>query len=93
MDWVPGKWLKFKLYVIFLRKAKFKFTSLVISQVKSAVQVAIGDKDGAKETQINFTKNCPIVSQATSLVQALNGDLDVILNFLKIDFFFLLTNN
>jgi hypothetical protein len=30
----------------------------------------------AKETQINFTKKCPVISQATSLVQALSGNLE-----------------
>ena len=34
-----------------------------ISQLKSVVQTATGDVEGALETQENFIKRCPVVSQ------------------------------
>ncbi|VDH89956.1 Hypothetical predicted protein [Mytilus galloprovincialis] len=39
----------------------------LVSQVKSFVQWVCGDSDGAKQTQINFTKQCILVSQLRSL--------------------------
>jgi hypothetical protein len=47
-----------------------------ISQVKSVVQLAFGDTEGARRTQDNFLKECPIVSQITSVVQLTIGDVD-----------------
>ena len=35
----------------------------VVSQVKSGVQLAFGDKKGAAETQEQFLHECPVVSQ------------------------------
>lgn len=41
-----------------------------LSQAKSLFQVVCGDLEGARQTQENFLKQCPVVSQGTSLVQA-----------------------
>jgi hypothetical protein len=38
----------------------------IVSQVKSLVQVICNDAEGAKKTQENFSKTCPIVSQCRS---------------------------
>ncbi len=38
----------------------------VISQTKSIVQALAGDKEAARETQIDFLETCPVVSQGTS---------------------------
>lgn len=46
----------------------------VASQVKSAVQLARGDADGALETQNQFTQRCVGVAQLRSVVQAIGGD-------------------
>ena len=35
----------------------------IVSQIKSIVQVASGDAEGAEQTQINFSKGAPIASQ------------------------------
>eukprot|EP00640_Fibrocapsa_japonica_P007175 CAMPEP_0113945448 /NCGR_PEP_ID=MMETSP1339-20121228/45976_1 /TAXON_ID=94617 /ORGANISM="Fibrocapsa japonica" /LENGTH=192 /DNA_ID=CAMNT_0000951033 /DNA_START=36 /DNA_END=614 /DNA_ORIENTATION=- /assembly_acc=CAM_ASM_000762 len=43
----------------------------VVSQAKSLVQVCSGDAKGARKTQENFLKQCPVVSQGTSAVQAI----------------------
>ena len=43
----------------------------VISQVKSLVQVASGDEQGAKVTQQNFLRTGPIASQVYSAVLAI----------------------
>ena len=48
----------------------------VVSQVKSLVQWASGDSEGAERTQQNFSKQCPIVSQVRSAVEAISGDTD-----------------
>lgn len=48
----------------------------VVSQVKSAVQLAAGDVKGAEQTQINFVKGCPIVSQGVALVAVAAGDTE-----------------
>lgn len=45
----------------------------VISQCKSAVQAINGDKNGALQTQIDFSKHCVIVSQIRSGVQLCTG--------------------
>ncbi|KAF7995192.1 hypothetical protein HCN44_004664 [Aphidius gifuensis] len=45
-----------------------------VSQVKSAVQAALGDMKGAERTQQNFIRQAPGVAQITSAVQAHNGD-------------------
>lgn len=42
----------------------------VVSQVKSAVQAIGGDSEGARKTQEEFSKQCPVVSQARSAVEA-----------------------
>ncbi|CAK4067068.1 unnamed protein product [Aphanomyces euteiches] len=41
----------------------------LISQAKSIFQALVGDVKGAAQTQDNFTKGCPVVSQARSLVE------------------------
>ncbi|GMR59413.1 hypothetical protein PMAYCL1PPCAC_29608, partial [Pristionchus mayeri] len=41
----------------------------LISQTKSLVQFITGDKDGARDTQEKFLHECPIVAQATSIVE------------------------
>ncbi|GMS80374.1 hypothetical protein PENTCL1PPCAC_2549, partial [Pristionchus entomophagus] len=41
----------------------------LISQTKSLVQFVTGDKDGARNTQEKFLHECPIVAQATSIVE------------------------
>lgn len=46
----------------------------VLSQLKSAVQALSGDKEGARETQLEFIRRCIIVCQVTSLVYAIKGD-------------------
>lgn len=46
----------------------------IISQTKSLVQALCSDNEGAKRTQINFTKSCPLVSQTRSLIEHLAGD-------------------
>ena len=43
----------------------------LISQVKSLVQVASGDEQGAKVTQQNFLRTGPIASQVYSAVLAI----------------------
>ena len=45
-----------------------------MSQLKSFVQYAAKDEEGARKTQQNFIKQCPLVSQVTSAVQALKND-------------------
>lgn len=42
----------------------------VASQIKSAIQAASGDLEGAKNTQENFSRQCPVISQARSFVEA-----------------------
>jgi hypothetical protein len=39
------------------------------SQIKSAALAAVGDMEGARETQVNFTRMCPLVSQIRSAVE------------------------
>jgi len=39
----------------------------VVSQIKSAVQAVTGDKEGAVQTQYNFSRQCPVISQVRSL--------------------------
>lgn len=46
----------------------------VVSQVVSAVQAIRGDLKGAKETQEQFSKRCPVISQLRSAVE---GTYDV----------------
>ena len=46
----------------------------VVSQVKSLVQVIAGDVAGAKETQDNFSRQCPIVAPMRAAVEGLSGD-------------------
>ncbi|GMT11644.1 hypothetical protein PFISCL1PPCAC_2941, partial [Pristionchus fissidentatus] len=41
----------------------------VISQTKSLVQFITGDKNGARDTQEKFLHECPLVAQATSIVE------------------------
>ncbi|CAA9997848.1 unnamed protein product [Nesidiocoris tenuis] len=45
-----------------------------ISQIKSLVQAATGDTEGAKKTQENFVNTAPVISQIKSGVQAAQGD-------------------
>ncbi|ETV69811.1 hypothetical protein H257_14634 [Aphanomyces astaci] len=42
----------------------------LVSQAKSLFQALGGDVKGAAQTQDNFTKGCPVVSQARSLVES-----------------------
>ncbi|CAL4110425.1 unnamed protein product, partial [Meganyctiphanes norvegica] len=42
----------------------------VLSQIKSAVQATCGDRLGAHQTQVNFSRQCPVVSQVRSLAEA-----------------------
>ena len=42
----------------------------VLSQLKSLGQAITGDMKGAKETQENFSKRCPVISQLRSAVEA-----------------------
>ena len=42
----------------------------VVSQVKSAIQASCGDMEGALQTQEDFSKQCVVVSQVRSAVEA-----------------------
>jgi hypothetical protein len=46
----------------------------VIAQLKSLVQVTIGDKKGALKTQERFVRECMLTSQIFSLIQSIKGD-------------------
>jgi len=46
----------------------------VVSQVKSAVQMIRGDREGALKTQENFCSTCPLVSQVKSVVEVISGN-------------------
>ncbi|KAK7083074.1 hypothetical protein SK128_014927 [Halocaridina rubra] len=46
----------------------------VLSQLKSGVQLIKGNREGAKETQVNFSKRCIGVSQFRSACELLAGD-------------------
>lgn len=46
----------------------------VISQAKSGYQALRGDRQGARDTQIAFTRSCPLVSPARAAVEAASGD-------------------
>jgi len=46
----------------------------IVSQVKSAVQFTIGDWDGARTTQDNFSKQCVLVSQVRSIIELAQGE-------------------
>ena len=50
----------------------------VVSQIKSLVQVASGDEEGARNTQNNFLFNnkAPVFSQVSSAIHAIKGDHD-----------------
>eukprot|EP00697_Spironema_sp_BW2_P013720 gnl/Spiro4/3962_TR1973_c0_g2_i1.p1 gnl/Spiro4/3962_TR1973_c0_g2~~gnl/Spiro4/3962_TR1973_c0_g2_i1.p1 ORF type:complete len:532 (-),score=96.42 gnl/Spiro4/3962_TR1973_c0_g2_i1:100-1581(-) len=48
----------------------------VVSQLKSLVQVSFGDAEGARNTQITFSRRCPIVSQSRSLAELIMGRPD-----------------
>lgn len=41
----------------------------VFSQAKSLVQLICGQREQAKKTQVNFSQQCPVVSQGRSLVE------------------------
>ncbi|CAL4068688.1 unnamed protein product [Meganyctiphanes norvegica] len=47
-----------------------------LSQIKSLAQVTLGDAEGARRTQANFIRQCPVVSQVTSAIQVVAGDTD-----------------
>jgi len=55
-------------------EASFWDTIPVVSQVKSAVQAIAGDKEAARQTQINFVNQMPVVSQIKSAVEMATGD-------------------
>lgn len=46
----------------------------LFSQFKSTVQFVCGQRDQAKQTQVNFSRQCPGVSQVRSLYEVVNGD-------------------
>lgn len=46
----------------------------VFSQLKSAIQFACHQTEQALQTQINFSRQCPIVSQVRSLAESISGD-------------------
>lgn len=48
----------------------------VASQLKSVVQVTFGDRQGARNTQERFIRQCPLISQVTSAIQVGKGDRD-----------------
>lgn len=48
----------------------------IVSQIKSAVQAFKGNKEGAKDTQIDFSRKCIIVSQFRSLAEVSCGRFD-----------------
>jgi len=50
-----------------------------ISQFKSLMHLLRGDVKGAKETQVNFSKTCLVVSQCRSLVELSRGDREAAL--------------
>ena len=52
----------------------FMKTMPVFSQCVSLSQLIGGDEEGAKETQLQFSRRCPFVSQARSFVEAALGD-------------------
>ena len=58
------------------RLIKFEKMSLLpgISQLKSIVQLATGDVNGALKTQEDFFQTCPVVSQVTGCVQLITGN-------------------
>ena len=45
-----------------------------ISQVKSAMQLVLGNTEGALKTQDNFTRSFPVVSQVRARVEYLSGN-------------------
>ncbi len=45
-----------------------------VSQIKSYIQLLAGDLDGAKRTQTNFSRQCPVVSQVRSAIEYASGD-------------------
>lgn len=55
-------------------EASFWDSLPIISQVKSLVQVIVGDVDGARQTQDNFLNQAPVVSQVKSAIEAIGGD-------------------
>ena len=54
-----------------------------ISQLKSVVQLATLDFEGAAKTQKDFFQQCPIVSQVTAGVQLLTGNEELAENTFK----------
>ena len=46
----------------------------IVSQLKSLTQAICGDLEGARQTQIDFSRKCPIVSQVRSAIEAIQGD-------------------
>lgn len=48
----------------------------VVSQSKSAFQAFCGDTKGARQTQFNFFKGCPIVSQIGAVGAAVTGNAE-----------------
>ncbi len=43
----------------------------VLSQVKSLYQVIRGDSNGARITQVNFSRQCPVISQFRFFVEVM----------------------
>jgi len=48
----------------------------LLSQVKSLVQVSFGDAEGARRTQENFSRQCPVVGQIRLVTELAIGDTD-----------------
>jgi len=48
----------------------------VASQLKSLTQVSFGDAEGARRTQENFSRQCPVVGQIRLVTEAAIGDTD-----------------
>lgn len=58
----------------FIRTGEVSDTVPIIAQVKSVLQMLEGDKEGALETQKNFTRRCPLVSQLRKRAELVIGN-------------------
>ena len=47
-----------------------------LAQVKTLAQLVTGDVQGALRTNLNFCRECPLVSPAYSVCQVIDGDTD-----------------
>lgn len=63
------------MFIVLSKKGMGATDSIpMVSQMKSAVQYAWGDKEGARETQANFLNTFPVVSQGKSAYEWWYGD-------------------